>query len=167
MQYREKHPQDLAVFHVHCALGILECPFFVNTKCSLWWMDPCRAREWVSPTTGQDYKLSDKEEQGELISKSGHFGLALCRAAELLRLFCISMMLCVLGRVRDTCLRVRKPLGLHRPRALNEQDFLWYKGLWRDNTVGLVRLFVIQLSQVLRLIQYQHVYRLVLLHSTL
>lgn len=31
MQYREEHPQDLAVVHVHCALGILECLFYVTT----------------------------------------------------------------------------------------------------------------------------------------
>lgn len=169
IQHRHMCRQDVAVVHVHCALGILDCLFFCHhLKCLLWWINPSRPCEWTSLRTGQDYKLSDKEEQGELISKSGHFCLALCRAAELRSPFCITMMLCVLGRVRDTCLRVRKPLSLHQAAALNEHDWLWYKGLRSsDNTAGLVRLFVILLSQLLRLIQYQHACVQVLLHRKL
>lgn len=94
-----------------------------HLKCSLRWMDPYRACEWMSPRTGQDYKLSDKEEQGELISKSSRPGFALCRAAELPRPFCISLMLRVPGRGRGTCLKVREPSGLHRARlSLNMID---------------------------------------------
>ncbi len=126
-----------------------------HLQCSLWWMDPCEAFEWMAPGTGPDYKLSDKGEQGELISKSGHCSLALCKAAEPPSPFCISMMLCVLGRVRDTCLRVREPLALHQPPALNEHNWLWWDLRSRDNTGGLFRLFVIRLFQVLQCIQYQ------------
>lgn len=141
--------------------------FCHHLKCSFWWMDPCRACDWMSLRTGQDYKLSDKEEQGEPDKQIGSLGLALCRAAELLSPFCISMMLCVLGWIRGTCLRVRKPLGLHQPPDLNEHDWLWYNSLRsQDNTRGLVRLFVIQLSQALQLRQYPHACLLVLLHNS-
>lgn len=167
MQYREEHPQGLAVVHVHCAPGILECLFcatMFGVRRGGWILVAC---ERTSPRTGPDYKLSDKGEQGRLISESGHFSLAPCRAAESLSPFCISMMLCVLGQVRDTCLRVRKPVGLHQPAALNEHDWLWWGLRSRDNTGELFRLFVIRLSQVLQLIQYQHAGVLVFLHSTL
>lgn len=69
----------------------------------------------------------------------------------------MNVMFCVLGRVRDPCLRARKSLSLHKAPALYEHDWLWYKSLrsW-DNTEGLVSLFVILLCQVRQLIQYQH-----------
>lgn len=39
--------------------------FCHHLKCWFWRMDPCRACDWMSLRTVQDYKLSDKEEQGE------------------------------------------------------------------------------------------------------
>lgn len=154
--------------HVHCALGIAECLLFVTTLSVRFsgWIPAGPVTECLS---GLD-KITNcliRRSRGNPISKSGHFGLALCRAAELLSPFCISMMLCVLGWIRGTCLRVRKPLGLHQPPDLNEHDWLWYNSLRsQDNTRGLVRLFVIQLSQALQLRQYPHACLLVLLHNS-
>lgn len=62
MQYRVKHSQDLAIVHVHCAPGTAALCHL--SKCSFRWMDPCRDCDWMSPRTGQDYKLFDKARGG-------------------------------------------------------------------------------------------------------
>lgn len=154
MQNSKMHSEDSAVVPIHCALGILDCLltdwltiFCHHLKCLLRWMGPCRVCEWMSPRSGQYYKLPDKRVQGELISKLGDSSLTLCRTAEVLHPFCISVLLGALGQVRDTYLRIREPLSLHQPTALNEHDWLWYRGIRsQDSTAGLVRIFVIQFS---------------------
>lgn len=170
MQCREDQPQHLAVVHVHCARGILECLLCVITFSVRARWGPARPLSECLPgldqITNRLIRGGGEQAGGEPISKSGHCGSAPCRGTEPLSPFCISMMLCVPGRVGDTCLRVRKPLALHQPPALNEHNWLWWDPRSGDNTRGLFRLFAIRLFQVLRRIQYQQAHVLVFLHST-
>lgn len=123
----------------------------------------------VSQETGQDYKLSDKAEQRELISKAGHFGSAPCGVTELLKsVLHINDAVCVLGAGQKHLFESQESLLAFTNQRLSLNMIDCDRAAVAEITLeGWPGYLLFSSPWFCRLIQYQHACVLVFLPSTL